>query len=346
MKVDDAYVDLSIIIVNWNTRELLAECLESVAGSGLEVEGRTDEPVTSGQLRWHNLLPSIAEVIVVDNASTDGSAAMVRERFPWVRLVENRENLGFARANNAAIQEANGDVLLLLNPDTVILGDALQRLHGCFNNLSSLAAVAPQLEYPDGSPQGSWGDFPDLRRELPWLRGRRNLTKAVTAGASRLLEVDWAKGACLMIRRTAWEQVGELDEDYWLYTEEADWCYRARQKGWTIAVVPDARVIHVEQAASRQNATRSLIQYHRSRALFLNKHGSLLAARTLWGICALKAGLYVAAPEHSPLGRGRNELGVADVRRAYRGLLRESLRQIVTPGTRSQTTPDRLEDPH
>ncbi len=304
-------MDLSIIIVNWNTRELLADCLTS-----LERANRAEGPL------W-------VETFVVDNASTDDSAAMVRERFPWVRLIESRANLGFARGNNAALREARGDTLLLLNPDTVIVGDALRRLHACLADLPSLAAVAPQLEYPDGALQGSWGDFPALRSELPWLRRVARGPQTFTAGAWQLLEVDWAKGACLMIRRTAWEQVGGLDEDYWLYTEEADWCYRARQKGWTIVILPDARVVHVEQAASRQNAARSLIQYHRSRALFLRKHASPLAARALWGICALKAALYVLAPGRSPLGKGRNDLKVEDVRHAYRGLWLESLRRIV-----------------
>ena len=221
--------------------------------------------------------------------------------------------------------------MLLLNPDTLIVGDALRQLCRCLADLPSLAAVAPQLEYPDGTLQGSWGDFPALRSELPWLRNRRRNLRTLATGGWQLQDVDWAKGACLMIRRAAWQQVGGLDEDYWLYTEEADWCYRARQKGWAIAILPDARVVHVEQAASRQNAARSLIQYHRSRALFLRKHASPLAARALWGICTLKAALYVLAPGRSPLGKGMNDLRVEDVRKAYRGLLLESLRLVVAP---------------
>lgn len=311
-------IELSVVVVNWNTRDLLADCLASVyAGVGdLSVE-----------------------VIVLDNASTDASATMVRERFPWVRLIENRENLGFAGGNNAALREARGDILLLLNPDTVIVADALQRLRACLVDVSSLAAVAPQLLYPDGAPQNSWGKFPSLRGELSWLRERTNSAQEFATKSYPLLNVDWAKGACLMIRRAAWEQVGELDEEYWLYTEEADWCYRARRLGWTIAVRPDACIVHIEQAASRQNVARSLIQYHRSRALFLRKHVSPLAARTLWGICALKATLYVLAPDRSPLGRGRNELEIADVRQAYRGLMSESLRRILALSPTSRTQP-------
>lgn len=311
---------MSIIIVNWNTRDLLAACLTSVvAGLGN--------------------LPH--EVIVLDNASTDASATMVRARFPQVRLLESSVNLGFARGNNTALREAHGATLLLLNPDTVIIGDALQRLHECLTCEPTLAAVAPQLTYPDGAFQSSWGDFPSLVGELPWLRRlvrKRPPAQELNAGAMRLFTVDWAKGACLLIRRSAFEEVGGLDEAYWLYTEEADWCYRARAMGWTIGALPDAQVMHVEQAASRQNAPRSLIQYHRSRAIFLRKHASPLAAWGLWWICGLKAALYVIAPGRSPLGKGRNDLNVADVQRAYRGLLTEAWHHMLSPHAAGSAT--------
>jgi N-acetylglucosaminyl-diphospho-decaprenol L-rhamnosyltransferase len=301
---------LSVVIVNWNTRDLLARCLASLL-AGL------------GDLS--------SEVIVLDNASTDESSTMVRHRHPELRLIESRKNMGFAGGVNAALQQACGDTLLLLNPDTEIVGDVLRRLYTCLADVPAVAAIAPQLQYSDGTPQGSWGAFPSLRQELPWLRNSGPAPRTRTAGEWQLLDVDWAKGACLMIRRAAWEQVGGLDEDYWLYTEEADWCYRARQLGWTIAVLPSAHVVHEEQAASRQNAGFSLIQYQRSRAVFVAKHRSTLAARALWGICAVKAATYVLSPGRSPLGRSRNDFEIEDVRRAYLGLLSESGRRMMAP---------------
>jgi len=299
---------LSVVIVNWNTRDLLARCLTSV------LRGLGDLPF---------------EVIILDNASSDGSATMVHNRHPGLKLIESRRNLGFAGGVNAALQQASGNTLLLLNPDIEIVGDALSRLHACLTDIPFVAAIAPQLRYSDGTPQGSWGVFPSIRQELPWLRNADRVPLILTVGGWEILSVDWAKGACLMIRREAWEQVGILDEDYWLYTEEADWCYRARQLGWTIAVLPEAQVVHVEQAASGQNVGSSLIQYQRSRAVFVRKHRSPLAARALWGICTLKACVYLLSPRRSPLGHGKNGLGIKDMRRAYLQLLSESAHRMV-----------------
>lgn len=301
-------VELSVIIVNWNTRDLLADCLASIyAGVGdLSVE-----------------------VIVLDNASTDGSAAVVREQFPQVRLIESCENLGFARGNNIALRQATGEYLLLLNPDTVVVDDALTRLVAALAADPSLGAISPQLIYPDASPQASSGDFPCLRNELPLLRRPSVRSPLLTASYhSALIPVDWAKGACLMIRRRAWEQVGQLDEEYWLYTEEADWCYRARQMGWEIAVVTDAKVVHIEQAAARQRLAHSLVQFARSRALFLRKHRSRLSAWLFWWVYVGRSLLWLLLPIRSPLGKGHSNLSSHEIRSAYRSLLGESVCRI------------------
>lgn len=266
----------------------------------------------------------------------DDSTAMVRERYFQARLIESRENLGFARGNNLALTQAGGAYLLLLNPDTIVEEGALTRLVEIMQACPRLGALSPQLLNTDRTQQSSWGCFPSLWSELPTMR-RRAERRAVADRSTidcpceePLLPVDWAKGACLMIRRTALKQVGPLDEDYWLYTEEADWCYRARQLGWEIAVAPQVTIVHVEQAASRQRLAHSLIQYSRSRALFLRKHSSQYAARALWAIYAAKSSFWVLWPDRSPLGRSRNRLDATDVRNAYVALLKESLKQCTS----------------
>jgi hypothetical protein len=177
---------------------------------------------------------------------------------------------------------------------------------------------------PDGSEQESWGIFPSLWTELPmlnrWLRGAPQLLAAEEPASP--LVVDWVSGASLMMRRQTLEQVGKLDESYWLYTEEADWCYRARKAGLEIALVPSAQVTHVARAASRQRLAETMIHYYRSRLRFIVKyHGTLqgIGSRLIF---TCKAALWAISPARSPLIRAMPDLPLADVRRAYGVLCR------------------------
>ena len=305
-------VQLSIIIVNWNTKERLANCLRSVFATVQALD---------------------FEVVVLDNASTDGSANMVRELFPQVRLIEGRENLGFARGNNVALKHAVGDFVLLLNPDTVVQESAIDRLIAALQACPSLGAVGAQLLNADGSLQQSWEQFPSLWLEWPVIRSlsQRRPTPVQTeyGEPGSLLDVDWATGACLMIRRQALEQVGALDESYWLYTEETDWCFRARRCGWSVGVVTDAHVVHIQQSASKQRPVDSQIQFYRSRALFLQKNRSSLSARVLWLFLAIKSAVWTMFPSISPLGKGDNEFSLEDVRHSNMALLPESFKQLM-----------------
>jgi len=239
--------DVSVIVVNWNTRALLERCLASVFE-------------TSGDLSL--------EVIVVDNASTDGSAAMVRERFPEARLIVNPENVGFARANNQGLRVSAGRYQLLLNSDTVVWPGALARMIAFMDEHPCVGVLGAELRNPDGSLQPSWAAFPSLLSEIC---GRNFRVRRPYPG-SEAFRVDWVGGACLMVRREAADQVGLLDEAIFMYTEETDWCYRLARGGWEIVYLPGACVTHLGGGSSRNSSLRSLLALYASKMYFFRKH--------------------------------------------------------------------------
>jgi len=253
--------ELSIVIVNWNTRDLLRDCLNSVYA---ETEATS------------------FEVLVVDNASSDGSTAMIRGEFPQVRLMENRENLGFARANNQAIRESRGSYILLLNPDTVVLSGALDEMVSFMRAHPDVDASGPMILNPDRSLQPSTQDSryafdlctrflleECLLGYLPRLLVRK-LGKSETR-SSHHRQVSAALGACIMITRRASNKVGLLDEQYFLFSEETDWFYRLKQVGGKTYFIPEARIIHHRQQSVKQTDTM-LEHSYRSRYLFMKKH--------------------------------------------------------------------------
>lgn len=250
---------LSICIVNWNTREDLVKAIES-----LNCGGADDR-----------------EVVVVDNASSDGSAAFVRSRFPAVTLLENQENSGFSRAYNQAIEAARGEYLLLLNPDCIVHPHALERLTAFLESNPKAAAVGPRLLNADGSLQYSCRRFPTfatgLFRNTPLGRlfprnrfSREYLMTEWDHSAAR--EVDWISGAAICIRREALDQVGLLDERFFMYCEDVDWCFRARKLGWGIHYLPTATVTHLIGRSSDQRPLEMVKEFHRSMAHFYRKH--------------------------------------------------------------------------
>lgn len=247
--------DLSIIIVNWNTCELLRQCLTSLG------------PVN--HWNW--------EVWVVDNASTDGSGVMVTQDFPEVKLLLNKTNVGFARANNQGIQASESRYVLLLNSDTIALPETLNQMIQFMDSQPRAGAFSPQLLRLDGSPQSyAFGGDPKLiyllARGLNRLLFHRYLHDwSITA----IQEVDWVSGACLMVRRHAIDQVGGLDENIFMYFEDNDWCLRMRQAGWKICYNPQMSIRHVGGQSLAQNpeARRA---YYRSLNYFYAKHYGLL----------------------------------------------------------------------
>lgn len=252
---------LSIIIVNWNTRDLLACCLESVLAQ-----------------QEDSLTPDEMEVFVVDNASADGSAAMVAERFPWVRSFANHENVGFARANNQALAQATGAGILLLNPDAVLHPGALAALLDFLITHPRAGAIGARLLNADGTLQLSCHPMLTPGREFWRLIFLDRLLPRATypmrqwdTAAPR--QVEAIKGACLLLRRQALDEVGWLDESYFMYTEEVDLCYRLSRAGWELWYEPTAVVTHFGGASANQVTEEMVIHLYRSKIHFYRKFG-------------------------------------------------------------------------
>lgn len=264
---------LSILIVNWNTRKLLARCLDSLD------QHPPDVPF---------------EVIVVDNASSDGSAAMVRKSGRPVRLVENRENVGFAAANNQAIGLSRGRYLLLLNPDTEVKPQALAGMVGYLEAYGDVGGVGPRLLNPDGTHQISCFPAPTLAREF-WRLFHLDALHPLGTYPQRMwrsgepLDVEVIQGACLMLRRAALEEVGLLDERYYIYSEEVDLCLRLRRAGWRLVWLPGAQVVHYGGQSTRQASVPMFLHLYRSKVLYFRKHRGRLAAGVYKAILFLAA---------------------------------------------------------
>jgi GT2 family glycosyltransferase len=248
-------MDLSIIIVNWNTKNLLIQCLESVYQTIKRIE---------------------MEVFVVDNGSIDGSVVAAKERFPEVKFIQNEINLGFAMANNQALRLAKGRYLLLLNPDTQVKKGAIERLISFMDAHSEAGGAGAQLLNSDGSRQNSIANFPSLATELLNKSLLRWLFPKAFPGKERNypepIEVDSVIGACMIIRRDAIEQVGLLDEDYFLFLEETDWCYRMKRAGWKIYHVPQAEIYHFQGKGVEIEKKKARVEYYRSRYHFFKKN--------------------------------------------------------------------------
>lgn len=272
-------MDLAIVTVSYNTRDLLADCLTSVflslEGSGLS-----------------------AEVWVVDNASADGSAEMVRQRFPRVCLLAHDENAGFAAGNNLALQQMGFPVsssnsshvtsaedlprhVLFLNPDTRVLDDALDVMVGFLDEVPRAGAAGARLVHGDGSFQHSAFAFPGLAQVFfDFFPMHPRLADSRLNGRypRRLYEkgrpflVDHPLGAALMVRREVLLQVGDFDERFFMYCEEIDLCRRIRAAGWAIFCVPQARIVHLVGQSTQQFRDRMFVALWRSRYLMFDKH--------------------------------------------------------------------------
>ncbi|MFN8458532.1 MAG: glycosyltransferase family 2 protein [Anaerolineae bacterium] len=256
-------VDLSIIIVNWNVQALLRQCLQSV--------------LTACQ----TIAPLTAEIIVVDSASTDGSAEMVRREFPQVHLIASEKNLGYAGGNNTGVAAAQGRYLLLLNPDTVVQPDTLALMVNFLESHPQVGAAGSRLLWPDGTTQSSRRRFPTLGSLFgestllsQWFPQNRYAQYYHLADCSpdQPQRVDWVVGAALMLRQEAWQQVGPIDETFFMYFEETDWCCRAAQADWEIHYLPSARVTHYEGKSSEQVLAARTLRFQHSKLHYTRKY--------------------------------------------------------------------------
>jgi len=254
---------LSVIIVNWNAGEALNDCLASLFASKA----------------WCGAL----EVLLVDNASTDGSQARAIREYPGIKLLQNAGNRGFAPAANQGLSLAAGELVLLLNPDVVLSLTAIPLLADFMAHHPEAAVVGPKLLNRDGTVQGSARRDPSpwtglFGRSTPLTRlfpnnpvSRRELPGLRHAGDDPL-EVDWVSGACLLVRRAAYERVGLLDERFFLFWEDADWCLRFRRAGWKVYYLPAASGTHQVGVSRAQRPVRSALDFHRSAYRFYRKH--------------------------------------------------------------------------
>ncbi len=258
-------IDVSVIIVNWNTRELLRDCLASVyaetRGIGLEV-------------------------IVVDNASSDGSAVMVEAEFPQVRLIRNPDNRGFAAANNQGIAIATGRYVLLLNSDTRVLDRAISRSVEFADAHPEAGVVGCRTLLPDGTVQQNCYQFPSLLNlglslsRLPMLFPRNRFfgrARMTWWAYDTVMPVDVVAGCFMLVRREALDQVGPMAEEYFMYSEDTDWCWRFHRAGWKVLYTPEPTITHYWKGSSSQCAADMHILQRRSVLMFLEKKSGKLA---------------------------------------------------------------------
>lgn len=268
---------LSVIILSFNTRDYILKCLRSIEEQNLSIQ--------DGKL----------EVIVSDNGSTDGSVEEIRSRFSWAKLLENKKNIGFAAGNNRAIKKAKGNLILLLNSDTVVLPDSFEKLVNFMEKQQDAGAVTGKLVLPDGAvdlachrgfptPWTAFTYFLKLEQlfpNIPLFSGYHLAWKDFET----VHEVDAISGACFLVRREVIEEVGLLDERYFMYAEDLDWCMRIKEAGWKIYYNPEASVVHFKKRSGRsKDEGKQLSQTtHRIRArtttyfydtmkLFYDKH--------------------------------------------------------------------------
>ena len=317
--------EVSILIVNFNGGDTVLDCLRSVR-------------VQTRGVRY--------EVLVVDNGSTDGSPDTMQRAFPGVQLVRNPDNRGFARAANQALRAARGCLLLLLNGDTLLPGNAVKEMAEFLGRHPGAGIAGGMLLNEDGTYQKSAGDFRSIRNEWREKRTRAGVERGAQAAwkrevrfAGRVRSVDWVSGAFLMTRRAVADRIGPLDERMFLYFEDIDWCARARRAGWQVVYNPQVRVIHLGGRSTSRNRLQSRLAYRRSQLLFYHTyHGcgpDTQALRLYFLALALAEGAAARMPARPGSGRGQRD--PAGGRRMSRELFRLAL---------SGALPDRNDEPH
>ncbi len=262
-------MDLSIIIVTWNSEEFIRNCLDSI---------------------FLSLVNFTSEVIVVDNNSSDETAKIVEQLYPQVNLIQNKENLGYAKGNNQGIEESRGEYVLLLNPDTQVLEDSLSLMYRFMEENPNAGALGPKLLNPDKTVQPSCREFPTFSTLIWEFSGLSRLfPRSGVFGRWRMgyfdfdkqREVDQPMASCLMLRRAALEDVGIFDESLAMFFNDVDLCYRIKKGGWKIYFYPEAKVIHHKGGSTRKAKARMIWLSHWAFYKFFKKHKAGLVNRLL-----------------------------------------------------------------
>jgi N-acetylglucosaminyl-diphospho-decaprenol L-rhamnosyltransferase len=325
--------DVSVSIVNTSSRELLLACLESL-------EGDRDGPVS-------------VDVTVLDNASEDGSAEAVRERFPWARVIAQRHRAGFGANHNSVIGATRGRYVYVLNEDATVEPGSFERLVAYMDSHPEVAAAGPHIRYPDGRHQPSAWRFPS-----PATAALGTITLSrVGVEQSRGDEprrVDWAMGCALLVRREALDRVGLFDESFFIYSEETDLCRRLADAGYETHFLPQVTVYHHVSQFSAGVPERRINEEWRSRARYWRKHHSPLAARGTALLTGLQYAARAAAGEvvlHLPEGRRRVRIDPAaparfrlHARNAWAGVRGPGLREYAEEWNREHPEAERLSD--
>lgn len=257
-------VDLSVIIVSWNAKEFLSKCLQSLI---VEID----------EHNW--------EVIVVDNASSDGSQELVRNKFPHVQLICNDNNLGFARANNIGIRQSRGEYLFLINSDVIVLKNCFRQMVAYMLENPNVGLLGPKILNADGSLQRSCFGLPTVWNTFCRALALDNIFPKVKMFCGRemsfwahdkIRNVEMLNGCFWMVRRKALETVGLLDENFFMYGEDADWCKRFGMEGWGVVFFPDAEAIHYGGASSANAPVRFYLEMQKADLLYWKKHHNRL----------------------------------------------------------------------
>jgi GT2 family glycosyltransferase len=306
-------IDLSIVIVAWNAKHYLELCLESLA---------KDPPRRS------------MEVLVVDNASADDTIEMVEGKFPWVKLIKSKENLGFSKGNNVAIRQAQGRYIALVNPDVIVFPGCLDALADFLDENPKVGNVGPRVFNPDMTQQSTCRRFPTLWNNVCSATGLATKFQKSRFFAGehmfyfshdRTIAVNVIVGCFSMIRRETFDQVGLLDEDLFMYGDDVDWCHRAWNAGWQVMFYPGARAIHDRGKTTAPFPVRFAIAQQRSVLVYWTKHHSFLGVLGIRSIMffhhslryTISALLSLALPGKAPQNEVRMRMSGACLRQLF-----------------------------
>lgn len=275
---------VAVVVVSYNTRDDLVRCLRSLANPTLPIE-----------------------TVVVDNASTDGSATAAREALPSAAVLENAENLGFAAACNRGWRASAAPCVLFLNSDAEVTPGAIETLAGVLDVRPDVGIVGPRTVGENGRIQVStgadltpWSEWSQRRLVRGVREGRPESVREAESGHGREHEPFWVSGSCLLARRSALQAVGGFDEDFFLYEEDVDLCARVRAAGWRVVFTPAATVLHRLGRSMEKSAERARLEYHRSHLRYYRKHRGLLPATVLRVLLGARGALYCLS--RRPLG--------------------------------------------